>query len=172
MTESTLPTLAELGDDLLCTSPRQRRIALARPYLGIVLFALASWLGWWWATPLIVFAIFVAVVTATHDVVHRTLGLTGRQTDVWLFLSGLVLLESGHAYQQTHRQHHRTFPSADDPEGYPANLSLPGAIAYGPIFLVRLWVWSFARAGRAGRCWLVVEAAAPIAAVGGGVRLW
>ena len=54
-----------------------------------------------------VIGIFVGVVTATHDVVHRTLGLSARATDVWLFLLGLVLLESGHAYRMTHRQHHR-----------------------------------------------------------------
>jgi fatty acid desaturase len=168
----TLPTLAELGDDLLGTTPRQRRLALARPYLGLGVFVVTAWLGWWWATPLIVFGVFVAVVTATHDVVHRTLGLTERQTDVWLFLSGLVLLESGHAYKMTHRQHHQTFPSADDPEGYPAELSLFGAIAYGPVFLVRLWVWSFGRADRVGRAWLLVEGAVPIAAVAGGILLW
>lgn len=171
MSSTTLPTLADLGEDLLRTTARQRRWALARPYLGIGVFGLAGWLGWWWATPLIVFGVFVAVVTATHDVVHRTLGLTDRQTDIWLFLSGLVLLESGHAYQATHRQHHRTFPSPDDPEGYPANLSFVGAVAYGPVFLIRLWIWAFARADRRGRCWLVVEAMAPVAAVVGGVAL-
>ena len=30
--------------------------------------------GLWWLTPLIVFLIFVAVVTVAHDVVHGTLG--------------------------------------------------------------------------------------------------
>lgn len=169
---ASLPSLRELGEDLLTTTPRQRRIALARPYAGVVVFVVAAALGWWWLTPLIVFGIFVAVVTATHDVVHRTLGLTQRQTDVWLFLSGLVLLESGHAYQMTHRQHHRLFPSPDDPEGYPAQLSLLGAVCYGPVFLVRLWIWSYRRAGRATRIWLVVEAVAPVAAVLGGIALW
>jgi beta-carotene hydroxylase len=123
-------------------------------------------------TPLIVFAIFVAIVTATHDVVHRTLGLTGRQTSGWLFLLGLVLLESGHAYQMTHRQHHRLFPSSEDPEGYPADLSLLGAVLYGPVFLVRLWWWSMRRADGRIRCWLVAEASAPVLAVAGGFWLW
>jgi fatty acid desaturase len=167
----TLPTLDELGRDLRRTTPRQRRLTLARPYLGIAVFAIVAWLGWWWLTPLVVFGIFVAIVTATHDVVHRTLGLTERQTDLWLFLLGLVLLESGHAYQMTHRQHHRMFPSPEDPEGYPANLSLLGAVLYGPVFLVRLWCWSMARANLRTRCWLVAEASAPILAVAGGVWL-
>jgi beta-carotene hydroxylase len=114
----------------------------------------------------------VAVVTATHDVVHRTLGLTNGQTDVWLFFLGLVLLESGHAYRMTHRQHHRLFPSPEDPEGYPANLSLVGAVLYGPVFLVRLWCWSFARADRWTRRWLVAEACAPFIAVSAGIAYW
>jgi fatty acid desaturase len=171
-TSVALPTLAELGEDLLRTTPRQRRLALARPFLGVGAFVLAAWAGWWWATPLIVFGVFVAVVTATHDVVHRTLGLTDRQTDVWLLALGLVLLESGHAYRMTHRQHHRLFPSPEDPEGYPADLSLLGAVLYGPVFLVRLWVWSFRRADGVGRAWLAAEAAAPIGAVIGGITLW
>jgi fatty acid desaturase len=166
------PTLAELGADLLDTTPRQRRLALARPYAGVAVFVVVAALGWWWVTPLVVFGIFVAVVTATHDVVHRTLGLSARATDVWLFLLGLVLLESGHAYRMTHRQHHRLFPSPEDPEGYPADLSLTGAVLYGPVFLVRLWCWSFVRGRRTERAWLLAEAAVPVAAVVGGILLW
>lgn len=167
-----LPSLRELGDDLLVTTPRQRWISLARPYIGVALFVAVAWLGWWWLTPIVVFGIFVAVVTVTHDVVHRTIGLTEDETDRWLFLLGLVLLESGHAYRITHRQHHRLFPSPDDPEGYPADLSFIGAVCYGPVFLVRLWIWSFRRAGLPDRLWLIAEALAPIAAVAGGVLLW
>jgi beta-carotene hydroxylase len=114
----------------------------------------------------------VAVVTVTHDVVHRTLGLTERQTDRWLFWLGLALLESGHAYQMTHRQHHRLFPDPADPEGYPAELSFVGAVCYGPVFLVRLWLWSLRRAGGRVRRWLVLEGAVPLIAVGSGVALW
>ncbi|NUR46760.1 MAG: fatty acid desaturase [Hamadaea sp.] len=167
-----LPTMRELGEDLLVTTPSQRMLALARPYVGVAAFAAAVWLGLWWLTPLIVFGIFVAVVTVTHDVVHRTLGLTETETDRWLFALGLVLLESGHAYRITHRQHHRLFPSPDDPEGYPANLSFLGAVLYGPVFLVRLWLWAYGRSGRRDRMWLLVEAAVPVAAVVGGVLLW
>lgn len=45
-----------------------------------------------------------------------------------MFLLGAVLLESGRAYRATHLQHHRTFPGKDDPEGYPADMSMLGAI--------------------------------------------
>ena len=169
-----LPTLRELGDDLLVTTPRQRWVALARPFVGVALYALAWALGLWWLSPLIVFLIFVAVVTVTHDVVHGTLGLNRRQTDWALFLTGLVLLESGHAYRTTHLQHHKVFPSDDDPEGYPAKISLVGAVLYGPVFLARLWFWAFQRNARrpAQRVWLLVEALMPPLAIVGGVLLW
>jgi phytoene dehydrogenase-like protein len=102
-------------------------------------------------------------------VVHRTIGLSPRATDWALFAMGLVLLESGHAYRSTHTQHHRIFPHPDDPEGYPAELSLLGAVCYGPVFLVRLWFWSYRR-GRDRRR-LLAEATALFAALGGGVLL-
>jgi fatty acid desaturase len=166
----SLPSIVELGTDLLVTTRRQRILALTRPYLGVAAFALLAWLGWWWLTPLVVFSIFVAVVTVTHDVVHRTLGLGPRQTDWALFLLGAVLLESGHAYRITHEQHHRLFPHPDDPEGYPANLSLLGAVCYGPVFLVRLWCWAYRR-NREDRTWLLAEAALPLAALATGALL-
>jgi fatty acid desaturase len=165
-----LPSIAELGTDLLVTTPGRRILALARPYLGVAAFALLVWLGWWWLTPLVMFGIFVAVVTVTHDVVHRTLGLGPRRTDWALFLLGAVLLESGHAYRITHEQHHRLFPHPDDPEGYPADLSLLGAVGYGPVFLVRLWCWAYRR-NRGDRTWLVAEAALPVAALVTGALL-
>jgi beta-carotene hydroxylase len=165
------PSLAELGTDLLHTTARQRRIALARPYLGVAAFVAATWLGWWWLTPLVMFGIFVAVVTVTHDVVHRAIGLTTRQSQWALFALGLVLLESGHAYRATHLQHHRLFPHEDDPEGYPANLSAVGALVYGPVFLARLWWWAWQRTP-ADRGWLAIEGAAPFAAIAAGIALW
>jgi beta-carotene hydroxylase len=174
MTNTTLPALTDLGPDLLVTTPRQRAVALARPYLGVAAFAVVAWRGWWVLTPMVMFGIFVAVVTVTHDVVHRSLGLTRRQTDWALFLLGLVLMESGHAYRITHLQHHRLFPSKDDPEGYPANLSFFGAVGYGPVFLVRLWWWAYRRSHRPRRqrAWLLVEASAPFAALAAGGLLW
>jgi beta-carotene hydroxylase len=157
--------------DLLETSPRQRFVALARPFAGVALFAVAAWLQWWWLTPIVMFAIFVAVVTVTHDVVHRAIGLGARQTDWALFFCGLVLLESGHAYRITHLQHHRTFPSDDDPEGYPAHTSFIGAVLYGPVFLARLWWWAWKRTPSARR-WLLAEAAMPFTALTAGALLW
>lgn len=169
-----LPTLDELGRDLLVTTPRQRWVALLRPFIGLIAYGIAAYFDLWWITPIIVFLIFVAVVTVTHDVVHGTIGLTKRQTEWALFLMGAVLMESGHAYRTTHHQHHAHFPQDDDPEGYPAKLNLLGAMLYGPVFLVRLWWWAFQRhrGRRNQRVWLLIEAALPLSVVVAGILLW
>jgi beta-carotene hydroxylase len=173
-TNLDLPTLNDLGTDLLTTTPRQRWIALVRPFIGVIVYALAAWCGLWWLTPLIVFLIFVAVVTVTHDVVHGTLGLTRRQTDWALFAMGVVLLESGHAYRTTHHRHHSTFPGDDDPEGYPAKIGLFGALLYGPVFLCRLWWWAFwrNRGNFTQQLWLLIEGIIPLVAIISGILLW
>jgi beta-carotene hydroxylase len=173
-TEARLPTLGELGDDLLVTTPWQRRWALARPLLLVGLFAAAHVGGLWWLGPPIMFLLFVAIVTVTHDVVHGSLGLSPRQTDVWLFVLGAILLESGHAYRATHHQHHRVFPGPDDPEGDPARMSFWQAVLWGPAFLPRLWLWAYRRSAKhsAERRWLVAEAAWAIGAVGIAAAFW
>jgi beta-carotene hydroxylase len=172
MTTAMLPRLSSIAPDLLATTPRRRLLALARPYTGIATFAIAASFGLWWLTPLVMFGIFVAVVTVTHDVVHRSIGLGSRQTEWALFALGLVLLESGHAYRATHMQHHRLFPSEEDPEGYPANLSFTGAALYGPVFLFRLWWWAWRRSHRRQRGWLLAEASLPPAVLAAGALLW
>jgi beta-carotene hydroxylase len=167
------PRLDTLGRDLLVTTRRQRLLACARPFLGIAVYAAAAWCEWWWITPVIVFLIFIAIVTVTHDVVHDSLGLSPRQTEWALFIFGAVLLESGHAYRTTHLQHHRIFPGPDDPEGEPARMKFGTAVLYGPFFLARLWWWAFRRQrGNLGqRCWLLAEAAWGITVVIAGIAL-
>ncbi len=38
-----LPALADLGTDLLLTTPRQRRVALLRPFIGVLAYVLAAY---------------------------------------------------------------------------------------------------------------------------------
>jgi fatty acid desaturase len=167
------PRLVDLGRDLLHTTRRQRITALARPFAGVAAFVGAAHLGLWWLMPVIVFLIFVAIVTVTHDVVHGTLGLGRRSTEIALVVFGLVLLESGHAYRITHRQHHRVFPGPDDPEGDPARLTFLNAILYGPLFLPRLWWWALrrTRGQRRERAFLWAEAGLALAVIAASVLL-
>jgi beta-carotene hydroxylase len=172
--DDRLPSLTMLGHDLLATTRFQRRLALARPFVGIAAYCLAVYAGIWWLTPIIVFFIFVAIVTVTHDVVHESLGLSKLQTEWALFVMGAILLESGHAYRTTHMQHHRLFPDRDDPEGDPARMTFWGAVLHGVIFLPRLWLWALRKnRGQPDQlAWLVAEAAWAIAFVAAGVLFW
>ena len=165
------PRLPDIGRDLLRTSRTQRTLSIARPYLGIAGFVAAASFGLWWLLPLIVFAIFVSVVTVTHDVVHNAVGLGRRSTELALFALGAVVLESGHAYRITHRQHHRVFPGPDDPEGDPARLTFRSAVLYGPLFLPRLWWWALrrSRGRRHDQLWLLAEAAFALGYISGAI---
>ena len=138
----------------------------------VAVYALLCATGYWWATPLVVFLIFVAIVTSAHDVVHGALGLTRRQTEWALFGCGAVLLASGHSYRASHLQHHRVFPGPDDPEGDPARMTLWGAVRHGPVFLPLLWFWSWKRSSRYERGWLAAEAAWAFTVVAAGIALW
>ncbi len=170
--DPVLPSLERLGRDLLSTSPRQRVVTLGRPILLIALYALAYKTGWYMLTPVFVFAVFVAIVTSAHDVVHGAIGLERRSTDFWLFVSGAMVLASGHSYRLTHLQHHRTFPGPDDPEGDPARMTLSHAILHGPCFLPRLWLWAYRRASLQDRGWLIAEALWVAGFVAVAIALW
>jgi len=153
-----IPILSSLGNDLLQTTPYQRVITLLRPFVLLIAYIVVYSLSYWWITPLIVFFLFIAIVTATHDVVHSSLGLSQRATNWALFIFGGILLASGHSYKISHLQHHRVFPGPDDPEGDPARMTLWQAVFHGPIFLVLLWHWSWKRSSFQERHWLLAEA--------------
>ena len=166
-----LPPLADLGYDLLETTPAQRVRSLARPFAWAAVYALFAALEWWPLAVLSVVGLFLGVVATTHDLVHRTLGLP-RWVNEWaMSLVGVLVLESAHAYRATHLQHHRTFPDDDDPEGHPAHVSWWRAVLAGPTFLFRLWAWAWRRAP-ADRAWLLAEAGWALAVVALAVGLW
>ncbi|WP_394825880.1 fatty acid desaturase family protein [Pendulispora albinea] len=167
-----LPTISRLGRDLLETRSSQRWRTLARPFGLLGLYAVAYRMGWWFATPAIVFLVFVAIVTSAHDVVHGSLGLGRRGTEWALFALGAVLLASGHSYRTSHLQHHRVFPGPDDPEGDPARMTFWGAVRHGPSFLPRLWYWAWKRSCGRERRWLLAEALWAALVLFAGIALW
>lgn len=171
-TEAGLPTIASLGMDLVSTTRPQRWLTLSRPFVALAIVVGLLLIGWWALAPIAVFLVFVAVVTATHDVVHHSLGLSRRASHWWLFVLGAFLGASGHSYRMTHLQHHRVFPGDDDPEGEPAQMSFWKAVAFGPLFLPRLWWWSMRRGTRKQRRWLIAEASVPVIAWTLGIVLW
>lgn len=168
----TLPRLAELGPDLVGTSRPRRWLALGRPFVYLAVYGAAAVAGLWPLALVALFLLFAAVISATHDLVHGTLGLTRRGTNWALFVVGELLLVSGHAYRETHQQHHRVFPGPDDPEGQAARWTPLQAFLRGPLHTPRIWWWAFRRARRRDRrAWLLAEAAVPPAALAAGAAL-
>lgn len=159
-----MPPIDELGRDLLVTTRAQRTGALLRPLLGAAAFAALWAAGLRWLAPLGLAATFTCVIGTTHDFVHGSLGLRRRGRDAVLCLLPLLILQSGHVYRTTHPQHHRVFPGAgaDDPEGLVADAGLARTFAEGPLFLPRLWLWSWRRVAShpRQRRFLAAEAAA------------
>jgi beta-carotene hydroxylase len=154
------PPLRELGPDLLRISRRQRVTTLVLPFACCGAYFGFSLVGWW---PAAVFALaalnFVTYGSTSHDLVHRTLGLSRRVNDWLLCLVELLALRSGHAYQLAHLHHHASFPQADDIEASASRMSFLRALAEGVIFPYRVWWWAVRHAER-GKGWLFGEAAA------------
>ena len=165
-----LPTLDELGADLVATSRLRRFLILLRPPAYLACYGLAAVTGHLLVALAALFLLVVAVVSTMHDLVHGVLGLRRRATDVGLFLLGALVLVSGHAYRRTHQHHRRVFPDESDPEGIAAHWGPLRALADGPLHVARIWWWAFSRTRRLGpRAWLVAEALVaamlPVAAV-------
>src|SRR5688572_8968960 len=113
-----LPSLAELGSDLLKISRLQRALTVLTPFACVGLYLTFAWLGLW---PLAVLALvylsFVTCGSISHDLVHRTLGLPRRVNDFLLTVIELLAFRSGYAYRLVHLLHHARFPLEDDIAG-------------------------------------------------------
>jgi fatty acid desaturase len=166
-----LPSMSELGSDLLLSTPRQRWMPIPMPYFYASGFMVSWHFGVHIVSFLCLICVFSACSTSTHDVVHRSLGHSRRATEWLLFLLGLPILESGHAYRATHLAHHKRFPHHDDPEGEAAHQPVWKVLVSGPLFLPRLWIWAWrASENRVDqRWWLAVEAFLPVLGIGLGI---
>src|SRR5262245_8982977 len=161
-----LPSLRELGDDLLVVRPWERMFTLALPFLWCGAYFAFAASGWWAAAVLALVALsFVTYGSTSHDLVHRSLGLPRAANDWLLCLVELLALRSGPASQAAHLHHHARYPHADDVEATAARKSWAGALAEGPAFQARLWLWAWRHAGRV-RGWVAGEGLACLALVG------
>jgi beta-carotene hydroxylase len=155
-----LPPLRELGPDLLRLTARQRAAALALPFLCCGAYFACAAAGWWApAVAALVALSFLSYGSTSHDLVHASLGLPRRTNDVLLCVIELLALRSGHAYRAAHLHHHARYPEADDIEATAARKSWAGALAEGPAFQFRLWLWAW-RNARRDRAWVVGEGVA------------
>ena len=166
-----LPPLRVLGPDLIRLTARQRFVALALPFgLAAAYFGAAA-RGWW---PVAVLALmglsFVTYGSTSHDLVHRSLGLSRRWNEILLCLVELLAIRSGHAYRSAHLHHHARFPADDDIEGAAARMTWVGALVDGLTLQYRIW-WRAARIPTPGRAWVLAEGAACLALVGAAIAL-
>lgn len=163
--------MADAPDDALKLTPAQRAVELSRPWALLAIYvALAAHRLWWLAAPVAAATCFAAFVQM-HDAIHASLGLSKRANDVVLFLSGLLLLKSGHALRATHLRHHGKCLGDDDPEGAPAHWPLWRALLRGPFHILTLRLEAVRIAPRT-RAVQAAETLATLALLAGAVALY
>jgi beta-carotene hydroxylase len=167
-----LPSLTELGRDLVLLTRRQRWFALALPLGCVVGFAFFASMGYLTGAVLATVAYtFYSYGSTSHDLVHRSLGLPTWLNDILLSLIELAGLRSGHAYQAAHLHHHAQFPDLDDVEGAAAHGSFVGSLLAGPVQQPRIWWWAL-RHSRRNRVWIALEGLACIGLIVGSILAW
>src|SRR6185312_1299638 len=74
-----LPSLADLGTDLLWVGRGRRVVTILIPFACVAAYiALASWRLWPLAVVTLMYLSFATYGSISHDLVHRTLGLSRR----------------------------------------------------------------------------------------------
>ncbi len=136
--------------------PEARSAGFTFPLYCAAYFVFAA-VGWW-RRPLsrLVALSFFGYGSTSHDLVHGNLGLSRRMNDFLLCVIELLALRSGHAYRAAHLHHHARYPHADDVEATAARKSWLGALAEGPTFQIRFWLWAL-RNARRDRAWMIGE---------------
>ena len=167
-----LPSLEDLGRNLLQVTPFQRCWSILRPVACVAAYFAFASQGWWVPAVLAVAGLmFITYISTSHDLLHRTLGFSRRANEILLAVIEMLVLRSGHAFRFTHLHHHRHFPDPDDVEGAVARLPWWQALLSGVGNQSRLFVWAWRRASDGDRAWMAVEAAWAIAVVVASVLL-
>ena len=165
--QAPLPTIDEIGRDLLAVPLWRRALSLLFPFALVPLFFLFAARGWWIAAlacPVILS--FVTYGSVSHDLVHRTLRLPHWLNEIVLAAMELITFRSGHAYRFTHLHHHARFPHDDDIEAEAARMPLRRALLDGFGQQPRLW-WHAFRHATHDRGWILGEAIAVVMLLAG-----
>lgn len=152
-----MPSLDELGRDLLVV-PRWRKVAsLVAPFVFVALFfVLAAQDQWIAAAVCPVMLSFLTYGSISHDLVHRNLGLPRWLNEILLSAIEMLAFRSGHAYRVVHLNHHAHFPAEDDLEGAASKMSFVGSLIEGLTLQPRLVLFALRRPGP-HRKWIAVE---------------
>lgn len=161
-----LPSLDTFDTGLRSANRFHRGATAVLPFATLAVFGAAWHAGWYWLLPLIMLAQFVFTVAYLHDVAHGSAGLSAGQTHYFLFVYGVLMLQSGHAFRNTHLFHHTHCLEEEDLEGAPARMKLIDVLLAGPAYLPRLWLKALRDAGERERRWIVAELACALAIAG------
>lgn len=157
-----IPSLTELGKDLLQVSPTFIYLSVLFPFLltfGFFVFCLSGW--WLMAFLCPVLLSFFTYGSISHDLVHRSLGLPRKVNEILLCATELLTLRSGHAYRASHLNHHAKFPAKDDLEGAAAGMTVLASLLDGLTLQYRIWYHSI-KTAKADRQWIYGETIAII----------
>ena len=142
--DESLPSLRELGLDLISITSRQRWVTMLLPPIAMLGYVGAASFDYWKLAVLSVMVLsFVTYGSTSHDLVHRTLGLSAAMSDLWLSLIELGSLRSGTAYRLTHLHHHRRTLADDDIEASSVRGTWVGSLIDGVTMQPRLWIWAW-----------------------------
>lgn len=167
MPRRDLPSIDELGRDLLEVPVWRRALCLALPFLLTAAFFVLGARGMYLGALLCVMALsFFTYGSTSHDLVHRTLRLPSWLNEALLCAIELLTLRSGHAYRIVHLHHHARFPAEDDLEGAAAGMPWWRALLDGVTLQPRLWLFALRNPGRF-RAWIVGEAITVLALLAG-----
>src|ERR1700740_1234581 len=109
-TSHTLPTIKELGMDLLKLNPLQKTWTLIKPFLFCFSYFLCAYYAYWGlAIASVVCLLFATFVSTSHDLVHKNLGLTKNVNTFFLCVIEAITLRSGHSFRICHLNHHKHF---------------------------------------------------------------
>lgn len=165
-----LPSLTDIGRDLLRVPAWRRVVALSMPFALCGGFFFFASKGWWLAALACPVAIsFLTYGSTSHDLVHRNLGIPRLLNEVLLSAIELITFRSGHAYRIVHLHHHARFPAADDLEGAAAGMRFWRALVEGIALQPRLWL--FALRTKRDRAWVLGECAAVLLLLGAAIAV-
>ncbi len=104
-----LPTLDQLGRDLLRVPRWRVAFSLAPPFALVVAYCTFAFIGWWAVAVACMIALsFVTYGSISHDLVHRALRLPKRWNEFFLTAIELLLLRSGQGVSRYASQSPRT----------------------------------------------------------------
>jgi beta-carotene hydroxylase len=157
-----LPALRDITAQLHPVSTIEKWSVVAIPLMTMSAYFLFAAIGWYWAAFMSVFYLsFVTYGSCCHDLVHCNIGLTRKASSIWLSVIELLMMRSGTTYRVTHLNHHLRYPDfAADPEGRASYFSIWRTFAEGPVFHLKLILWTLKHAQEHDRFWVKVEIAA------------